>query len=183
MAANSAARLTWSKATQPGNASPTATGSSYSCPISATVESNKVSGCSVGLAAFGSAVSGQGPTFSKNVVNGTGASTSNRTSGAYLTTDEIGFGFSDVTATLSGNSFEHFGTGLFVTQTTGGQATVKASPGNSFVANGTGANGGPGTVVDATEDWWGCAQGPNMGRTCNTAIGTVTFTPWLIAKP
>jgi nitrous oxidase accessory protein NosD len=158
--------------------------------VSATVESNKVSGCAVGLAAFGSAVAGEGPTFSNNLVNGTGASTSGGTFGAYVTTDEIGFGFSDVTATLTGNSFSHSNTGLFVTQTTptqgdetGGQATVKASPNNSFVANGTGANGGPGTVVNATEDWWGCAQGPNMGHTCNTAIGTVTFTPWLTAKP
>jgi nitrous oxidase accessory protein NosD len=158
--------------------------------VSATVESNKVSGCAVGLAAFGSAAAGEGPTFSNNVVNGTGASTSGGTFGAYVTTDEIGFGFSDVNATLTGNVFSHSNTGLFVTQTTptqgdeaGGQATVKASPNNSFVANGTGANGGPGTVVNAAEDWWGCAQGPNMGHTCNTAIGTVTFTPWLTAKP
>jgi hypothetical protein len=40
-----------------------------------------------------------------------------------------------VTATLSGNSLSHFGTGLFVTQTTptegqpaGGQATVSGRP-------------------------------------------------------
>ena len=65
----------------------------------------------------------------------------------------------------------------------GGQATVTASPGNSFYANGTGANGEVGTTVNATEDWWGCAAGPNMGGACNTAIGTVTYTPWLTAKP
>src|SRR5664279_4093208 len=41
--------------------------------VSATVESNKISGCSVGLAAYGGAVSGQGPTFTNNSVNGTGA--------------------------------------------------------------------------------------------------------------
>jgi nitrous oxidase accessory protein NosD len=160
--------------------------------VSATVESNKISGCSVGLSAYGSAVSGQGPTFAKNVVNGTGASTTNNagTYGAYLTTDQLGFAFGDLTATLTGNSFSHFNTGLFVTQTSptppgaaGGQATVTASPNNSFFANGIGASGNTGTTVNAQNDWWGCAQGPNMGHACNTAIGTVTFTPWLTVKP
>jgi hypothetical protein len=160
--------------------------------VSATVESNRISGCSVGLAAYGGAVSGQGPTFAKNVANGTGASTTNNagTFGAYLTTDQLGFAFGDVTATLTGNSLSHFNTGMFVTQTTptegqpsGGQANITATPGNSFYANGTGANGNTATKVNATEDWWGCTKGPNMGGSCNTAIGTVTFTPWLTAKP
>jgi len=160
--------------------------------VSATVESNKISGCSVGLAAFGGAVPGKGPTFANNVVNGTGAGTTNNagTDGAYLTTDQLGYAYGDLTATLTGNSFQHFTTGMFVTQTTptpgqpaGGQATVTASPNNSFAYNGTGANGEPGTTVNAEKDWWGCAQGPNMGGHCNTAIGTVTFKPWLEAKP
>jgi hypothetical protein len=160
--------------------------------VSATVESNKASGCAVGLAVFGSAVSGQGPTFSGNVVNATGAKTTNNagTYGAYLTTDQLGFEFGDLTVTLSKNSLSHTNTGLFVTQTSpspgqpaGGQATVTASPNNSFVSNGTGANGDTGTVVNAQEDWWGCAQGPNMGGKCNTAVGTVAYTPWLTVKP
>jgi len=160
--------------------------------VSANVESNRISGCSVGLSAYGSAVSGQGPTFSKNFVNGTGAQTTNNagTYGAYLTTDQLGFEHGDLTATLSGNTFLHFNTGMFVTQTTptpgqsaGGQATVTASPNNSFQGNGTGANGDTGTAVNAQNDWWGCAAGPNMGGGCNTAVGTVTFTPWLTAKP
>jgi nitrous oxidase accessory protein NosD len=160
--------------------------------VSATVESNKVTGCAVGVAVYGSATPGQGPTFAKNVANGTGASTTNNTGtfGAYLTTDQLGFAYGDVTATLSGNSFSHFNTGLFVTQTSptetqpaGGQATVTASPNNSFYANGTGANGDTGTTVNAQNDWWGCPKGPNAGGTCNTAVGTVQFTPWLTTKP
>ena len=47
--------------------------------VSATVSSNKITGCAVGLAAFGSQVSGQGPTFSGNKVDGTGATTPTRT--------------------------------------------------------------------------------------------------------
>jgi hypothetical protein len=160
--------------------------------VSATVESNRISGCSVGLAAYGSANPGQGPTFAKNLANGTGASTTNNagTFGAYLTTDQVGYGYGDLTATLSGNSFSHFNTGLFVTQTTptegqptGGQATVTASANNSFSANGTGAVGDTGTTVNAQNDWWGCSKGPNGGGMCNTATGTVQFTPWLTTKP
>jgi hypothetical protein len=154
--------------------------------VSATVESNTVVGCYVGLADFGSSVSGQGPTFANNTVSGFGAKTTdpNGTYGAYLTTDLLGYAFGDLTATLTGNLFTLSGTGMFVTQTTptpgqpaGGQATVTAS-GNSFVADKTGANGGVGTVVNAANNWWGCRTGPNTPG-CTTAIGTVTYTPWL----
>ncbi len=158
--------------------------------VSATVESNKVIGCAVGLAAFGGAVSGQGPTFSKNSVNGTGAQSSEATYGAYLTTDQLGFASGNLTATLSGNTIQHYDTGMFVTQTSpspgqpaGGQATVTATPNNSFFSNGTGANGNPGTIVNAKDDWWGCSTGPNSGGRCNSAIGTVDYTPWLATKP
>jgi hypothetical protein len=160
--------------------------------VSATVESNRVKGCAVGLAAFGGAVSGQGPTFAGNYVNGSEASTTDPagTYGAYLTTDQVGFGSGDLTATLSGNTFIHYATGLFATQTSpspgqsaGGQATITASPNNSFLADTVGANGDTGTTVSAANDWWGCAQGPNAGGHCATAVGTVTFTPWLTEKP
>ena len=49
--------------------------------------------------------------------------------------------------------------------------------------NGTGANGGAGTSVNLKNNWWGCKQGPNNGPKCNTATGTVDYTPWLTAKP
>ena len=152
--------------------------------VSATVENNSVKGCYVGLGVYGSGVSGQGPTFSDNVVNGTGATTSDLsgTYGAYVTTDQLGYGPANVNASLTGNSFQSFTTGLFVTQTTGGQATVTASPNNSFLRDKTGANGGTGTVVNATHDWWGCSKGPNTPG-CSTAIGTVLYKPWLTTKP
>ena len=158
--------------------------------LSATVSANKVKGCYVGLAAFGGAVSGQGPTFSNNQINGTAAVTTDPAGsyGAYLTTDQLGFAFGDVTATLTGNTLAHTGTGLFVTQTeptpgqsAGGQATVTASS-NTIHPNLTGANGGPGTIVEAENNWWGCATGPNTPH-CDTAVGTVKYTPWLTAKP
>lgn len=159
--------------------------------VSATVESNTVKGCYIGLGAFGANVSGQGPTFASNRVSGAGATTTdpNGTYAAYLTTDQLGFAFGDLTATLTGNRLEHATTGMLVTQTSptpgqsaGGQATVSAS-GNLFQHNGTGANGEPGTIVNAQSNWWGCAHGPNGGGKCNTAVGTVAYTPWLTAKP
>jgi nitrous oxidase accessory protein NosD len=159
--------------------------------LSANVDSNKIKGCYIGIAAFGSQVSGEGPTFSGNTVDGTGATTSdpNGTYGAYLTTDLLGFAFGDLTATLSGNSFEHSGTGVLVTQTSptegqpaGGQATVTASN-NTIHANTVGANGESGTVVNAENNWWGCKQGPNASPSCDTTTGTVSYTPWLTTKP
>jgi hypothetical protein len=157
---------------------------------SATVIGNSIKGCAVGIAAFGSQEPGQGPKFVSDIVNGTGAVSSEPTVGAYITTDMLGFGFADVTATLEGSTFSHFGTGLLVTQTTptegdeaGGQATVTASPNNQFVLDTTGAFGEEKTVVNAKEDWWGCAAGPNNAPPCTSASGTVVFTPFLTAKP
>ncbi|HEX3509996.1 MAG TPA: right-handed parallel beta-helix repeat-containing protein [Solirubrobacteraceae bacterium] len=159
--------------------------------VSPTVEGNHITGCAVGLAAFGSAVSGQGATFSGNSASGVGAVTTGGepTYGAYLTTDQLGYAFGDLSATLTGNVLHGFGTGLLVTQTSptagqpaGGQATVHAAGNNSLFGDGTGANGLPGTVVEAQNDWWGCPTGPNTKR-CTTAVGTVQFTPWLTAKP
>jgi len=151
--------------------------------VSATVENNKVSGCAVGLAAFGSQVSGQGPTFAGNKADGTGATVSEgQTYGAYLTTDLLGFGFGDVTATLNVNKIEHFGTGVLVTQESGGQANVTGSS-NTIKGNGTGATGEPGTSVNLEKNWWGCKEGPNNDPKCDTATGTVDYTPWLAAKP
>ncbi|HEX3804873.1 MAG TPA: hypothetical protein VHV75_18755 [Solirubrobacteraceae bacterium] len=159
--------------------------------LSATVHANKVKGCYIGLAGFGGAVSGQGPQFSANKIDGTGASTTDPAGsyGVYLTTDQLGFEFGDLTASLSGNSIMHTGTGVLVTQSeptpgqpAGGQATLTATN-NAIRQNGTGADGQAGTVVEAQSNWWGCKQGPNLGPRCDTALGTVNYTPWLVNKP
>jgi hypothetical protein len=154
--------------------------------LSPSVDANVVDGCYVGLAVFGSQAAGAEPTFSDNSVDGTGASTTDPagTYGAYVTTDLLGYGNANASVLLTDNSLEHTTTGLLVTQTepsdgdaAGGQATVTAR-GNLFTGDGTGANGMTGTVVDASQDWWGCSSGPNTAG-CDTATGTVTFTPWL----
>ncbi len=150
--------------------------------VSATVASNTVKGCTVGLADYGSAVSGQGPTFTANSVEGKGAATTEGLSyGALVTTDQLGYGFGNATATLSHNSLKGAGVGLFVTQEAGGQANVTAHE-NSIYRNTTGANGAAGTVVEAQSNWWGCSEGPPSHK-CNPVQGTVADVPWLASKP
>ncbi len=158
--------------------------------VSATIKNNKIKGCAVGLAVFGGAVAGQGPTFEGNKVDGAGASTTEPpTVGAYITTDQLSFEFGNVTAMLTSNSISGFGDGLVVTQSTptlgdkaGGQASVTAHN-NIIKGNTLGAKGEPGTVVEAQNNWWGCPQGPGTGEKCNKATGTVNYTPWLTSKP
>ena len=158
--------------------------------VSASVTANRISGCYIGLAAFGGAVSGEGPLFRENRVDGTGAKTNDPAGsyGAYVTTDQLGFAFGDVTARFSENTIQNNANALFVTQSNpspeqpaGGQATVTART-NVFMHNPGGAKGEPGTVVDAKENWWGCKQGPSSTK-CDPATGTVTYTPWLLSKP
>lgn len=159
--------------------------------VSATVDDNRVSGCATALAAFGSGAAGATPSFTGNFAEGGDARTTdpNGTYGAYIATDLLGWGAADVNATLTGNTFGGFTTGLFVTQTRmfyggtpAGQATV-AAHGNVFEDNGTGAFGDVGTVVTADGNWWGCPDGPNGGGDCQTAGGTVQYTPWLTRRP
>jgi hypothetical protein len=162
--------------------------------VAPTVENNKIKGCAVGLAVFGSQpgeTSSVSPTFANNTVSGAGASTTEPggTVGALLTTDLVGFGHANVMATLTHNVLERFGTGVIVTQTkptngdtAGGQATVSAHN-NTIAKNGTGADGETGTVFEAQNNWWGCPQGPNMNPRCDTAVGTTSFAPWLTSKP
>lgn len=53
---------------------------------------------------------------------------------------------------------------------------------NIITKNGTGAKGMPDTAVNAENNWWGCAAGSNQPN-CDTAVGTVDFTPWLTSPP
>lgn len=155
--------------------------------MSPTVDSNTVKGCAVGLAAFASGVPGAGAIFTNNVVKQDGAKTTDPagTYGAYLTTDMLGWGTGDLTATLTGNTFEHFDTGVFVTDQPGNDAHVTVSPNNSFHDNGTGLDAETSTLntVNATSNWWGCKQGAQDGGGCDTATGNVDSSNPLTKKP
>jgi nitrous oxidase accessory protein NosD len=166
----------------------------YVAPV---VRNNEVRGCSVGLAAFGqgAVVTTQ---FVGNTVNGASASSSDPSSslGVIVSTDILGFGSTDVSASFRRNAIQHFGTGVYVeqqcelfaaffpTDCPAGSPTQATAVLHDNVINGndTGASGLPGTSVDAEDNWWGCRKGPNQPG-CDTATGTVDFTPWLTKPP
>ena len=163
--------------------------------IDATVRNNEVRGCTVGLAAFGQGA----PTttvFTGNDLNGEGASSSSRSDsfGVLVSTDMLGYGAANVSALFTDNVIQHFNTGVYVEQNCelfarfypgdcqGGERAYVTLYNNMIEGNGTGANGKPHTVVDARRNWWGCSRGPNRPG-CDTAIGTVMYTPWLTKPP
>lgn len=37
--------------------------------------------------------------------------------------------------------------------------------------------------MNLQNNWWGCRQAPNNNAKCDSATGTVNYTPWLTAKP
>lgn len=54
--------------------------------------------------------------------------------------------------------------------------------GNGITGNGVGVRTGdadPGDGIDATENWWGCNEGPGQPG-CDTFSGGVTADPWLV---
>jgi len=156
----------------------------YLAPV---VKNNVVRDCAVGLAVFGQGAAVT-PSFSGNTLSGHGESDS---IGVLVSTDMLGYGSGDVTVSFSNNSISHFGTGIYVEEqcelfgipqcTTTSDATAEFRS-NVILANDVGANGLTGTVVDAEENWWGCSNGPNAPG-CDTAVGTVTFTPWMEKHP
>jgi hypothetical protein len=129
-------------------------------------------------------------------LNGEGASSSSRSDsfGILVSTDMLGYGAANVSARFSENVIQHFNTGVYVEQNCelfsrffpgdckGGERATAILYNNMIQGNGTGANGKPHTVVDARRNWWGCSRGPNRPG-CDTAIGTVMYTPWLTSPP
>jgi hypothetical protein len=165
----------------------------YRDPI---VKDNDVRGCAVGLAAFGQGA----PTttlFTGNRLSGAGAWSSRPSGslGVLVSTDILGYGAANVSARFTDNLIEHFNTGVYAEQNcelfsgvfpndcqgVDGRATVTLYN-NVINGNRTGANGKPHTMVDARSNWWGCRRGPNQPG-CDTATGTVVYTPWLTKRP
>jgi hypothetical protein len=86
------------------------------------------------------------------------------------------FGLASITGTLiTGNVIEDEADDIVAN--TPGQVNVHL---NDLLGGDTNIgvdNIGTGTV-DATENWWGCPQGPDKDG-CTTVSGAVSFTPWL----
>lgn len=52
---------------------------------------------------------------------------------------------------------------------------------NDFFGRKTGLANLGGGSIDATENWWGCAQGPNAGGCAKVSGPNVLFQPWLMS--
>jgi hypothetical protein len=156
--------------------------------IAPTVNNNIVTNCSVGLSAWGqgAAVTTQ---FTNNTVTG---DLSHESVGAYITTDLISWGYSDVSVNFSGNVFTNFETGVYLTAD---QQTWNTYPFTAQTINATfhlnqisgntkGADKGTtGTYVANFENnWWGAASGPGpVGPgTGDTVAAGFTYTPWCV---
>ena len=94
--------------------------------IAPTFSGNMVSGCAVGMAAFG----GGAPvttSFTGNQVDGSGGVASvGPTVGVFATTDQLGFGTGDSSTQFTSNLVQHFGEGFHLEQP-GNSLTLSAS--------------------------------------------------------
>ena len=146
--------------------------------IAPTVDSNTVTNCEIGLSAWGQGAAVT-PQFTNNTV--TGPAQAAESVGAYITTDLISWGYSDVSVEFTGNVITGFETGI---QLTADQQSWNPYPyepktitaafhlnqiyGNTSAAE-KGTNGT--SVVDLESNWWGSASGPS-------GITGLDYTPW-----
>ncbi len=176
-----------------------------------TVRGNRIDDVDVGLAVFGQApglASPAGTTFTDNVVRGRNTAGS---VGAWVTTDQFGFGSNTVAASFSNNVVSGFSDGLLMQSDPGNTISVRATCNdvrgnvraaasmgayqpdaaghqdislalNNLAGTGTGfANLAAGTI-DAQRNWWGCAAGPG-GRGCSSVSGDIDVRFWLEHAP
>lgn len=150
-----------------------------------TINANIVTNCAMGLTAFGqgSAVVVQ---FTNNLVTG---DLSVGSVGAFITTDQAGWGYADVSATFSNNSISGFENGI---QLWGGELwsgavvpkTITATfHNNSIFGNTYGVSrdsGGLAYVTDFSGNYWGSAD-PAIVKAGIVEAGTrvIDYTPWL----
>ena len=172
--------------------------------VQVRVENNLISGQSLGLGAFGSAAPVT-TVFSNNSVDGRKIAAS---VGAFVTTDELGFGASPVSTAFNNNLFTANVDGFQVQATAaktatvtgtcnamlrnshsgilsnlgtgGGTNNISLTSGN-IARNGIGAQNDTLVPINAQNNWWGCSAGPNAPG-CDTTSGPVNFVPAL-AQP
>jgi hypothetical protein len=117
----------------------------------------------------------QGSVISGNTAGGAGGGIATRLAGA---NDQVVI----TSSTITGNSTSGSGGGIEIDANSNAnlQLTFNRIVGNSASGGGSGlSNLGTGTV-SATDNWWGCSQGPQTsGNGCDNASGTVTSSPWI----
>lgn len=155
----------------------------------ATVSNNTISGCSIGLGAFGGAFSGPTVTtlFTGNSVTG---DSSPGSIGAWVQTATFGYGNTSVAASFTGNTISGFESGVYVDDsddpyangdTSGPLATVTLYR-NAIAGNGAGLSNSGVATATATCNWWGAVSGPSgSGLGLGDSVSAnVTYSPWLL---
>jgi hypothetical protein len=99
--------------------------------IAPSVDQNTITGCAVGLAAFGQQLPVT-PTFTKNTVTGSHAAGS---AGAYVSNSLLGFGYANASVTFTNNVITGWETGVYGEQKTGYTLTLALT--NNNLANNT----------------------------------------------
>lgn len=167
---------------------------SYIAPV---VDNNTVTNCAVGLSAWGGGFSGPLVTtqFTNNIVNGPAKAAGSV--GVYITTDTIGWGYTDIAVNFTGNVISGNETGVYMTadaqpwNPTYTARTVTATfAGNEIAGNTVGMDKGIGGTInaDAVGNWWGDASGPynaasNASGTGNSIADGIPFISWLGMAP
>lgn len=150
----------------------------YLAPV---VQQNSVSGCDIGLAAYGQGAPAAA-SFSANLIDGAGHFDS---VGVWVATDRLGAGPSNVAAALSNNSFTNLSTTL-VLEAQAGYTLVVSATQNAFNTNAQASItqfGGGTHRIGAARNWWGSPSGPaapsNPGGAGVALPSGVSFEPWL----
>jgi hypothetical protein len=155
--------------------------------IAPSVTENTVTGCAVGLSAWGQGAA-VNTVFSKNVVNGPAKAAGSV--GVYITTDLISWGYRDITVTFQNNVISNNETGIYFTadpQTWNSDPytsqTITATFANNDLSGNTLAAdmGTQGTYnLDASGNWWGVITPADVKAAVNGGSG-IDYTPWLAA--
>ncbi len=141
--------------------------------IAPTVDQNTITNCAQGLSAFGQGAAVT-TTFTNNTVTGPGAT------GAFITTDQLGWGSNSVSVSFSGNVISAFTTGVQLTADSTRTNTTTFHC-NQISGNAAGVTtAGAGTITDNFENnWWGSATGPNPPGSGDSIVAGINATPWL----
>ena len=149
--------------------------------VAPTVNNNTITSCAYGLSAWGTgaAVTTQ---FTNNTVTGNLAPGG---VGVYITTDEISWGYSDVSVNFSGNVIAGYATGVHLTadqQLWNTYPYVAKTVNATFHLNQIDGNttgvtkGTAGTyVTDFARNWWGTVDASGVAA---AASGGVDYQPW-----
>jgi hypothetical protein len=154
--------------------------------IAPVVNNNTVTNCAVGLSAWGQGAAVT-PQFTNNVV--TGPAKAAGSVGAYITTDQIGYGYNDISVLFTGNTITNFETGVYLTadEQTWTSGWVSKTITATFHSNQISGNthgldiGTTGDyVTDFEKNWWGAVSGPGpvaLGSG-DTIVAGVDYSPW-----